>query len=130
MTRFGRLTSALLFALAASCGMSEDDGESSEKSSLTGAAPTTEAACPPSACGPAPGAPVEICADGSTAGPRCQPMRGACGWVITKCPVTGPCEGLDKETCARNAACDWISGGAPTGVGGPAGGCVPRSQDV
>lgn len=45
-------------------------------------------ACPTSACpSPAPASPTQLCSDGSTAGPECQPQsNGACGWVITTCP--------------------------------------------
>ena len=47
--------------------------------------------CDPRACGPALGMPTQICADGTTAGPTCEPStNGKCGWVITSCPTTPP----------------------------------------
>jgi hypothetical protein len=37
------------------------------------------------ACGPAPGMPNWLCADGSTGGPVCEPVNGTCGWQIHQC---------------------------------------------
>lgn len=50
------------------------------------------AACTPKECGPAPGAPNRMCADGSVAGPgACErDTQGKCGWTFRECPDAGP----------------------------------------
>jgi hypothetical protein len=42
-------------------------------------------ACEADACGPAPGAPNEICDDGTVGGPLCLEANGTCEWTIVSC---------------------------------------------
>ena len=56
----------------------------------------TDPVCAPEACGPAPGVPSEICADGSVSGASCErTAAGDCGWVFTSCDDPAVC-GADE----------------------------------
>jgi hypothetical protein len=84
-------------------------------------------------CGPAPGAPNFLCADGSLGGPACERelADGSCGWRINECPdvfcggiAAFPC--ADGFTCVDNPndSCDPNNGGADCG-----GICVPSAGE-
>jgi len=85
--------------------------------------------CPPSAgacttdeCGPAPGIPNWICADGSIGGPACErDATGACGWQILECPEPPPCAWDDCPAPAPGAPNYLCEDGVT--IGGPA--CAP-----
>lgn len=87
--------------------------------------------CTPEECGPAPGAPSVLCADGSSAGPECQNTGdGMCGWVITSCPEPGPdrsCGAMAGETCAATEYCDFDERDI-CGAADAQGVCKPRPQ--
>jgi hypothetical protein len=74
------------------------------------AGPPDPPTCGPGSCVPGIGAPSHKCTDGSTAGPVCKPVDGACAWVITECPRFA----CGDTTCADGQACkrDLIEGGA------------------
>ena len=68
--------------------------------------------CEPEDCGPAPGAPAIVCADGSIGGNtgRCLPQAdGTCGWEFRECPDTVSCGGLRAEPvdCGEGRYCAW-----------------------
>lgn len=58
-------------------------------------------ACP----GPAPGAPSQLCWDGSTAGPTCVDSGGKCGWKITSCPPVPPELACGANVCKKGQTC-------------------------
>ena len=97
--------------------------------------------CDPAKCGPQPGQPNRICADGTTAGPtgRCllDATTGNCGWEVTSCPSDcyGVCVPNIQTGCKADTDCPtgqmcqvtcggWgcISGGTTTTGGGSTGG--------
>jgi hypothetical protein len=88
-----------------------------------------EGECDPAACGPAPGVPNEICADGTIAGPtgKCLDIDGmTCGWEILSCGG-GPAAGCDVNACGPapgmpNEIC------ADGTIGGPV--CQPDANGV
>ena len=60
-------------------------------------------ACTAADCGPAPGMPNFVCADGSMGGPACtRDAEGTCGWVIAECPEG--CYGDDG--CPEGSVCN------------------------
>lgn len=90
-----------------SCGCSED-----------GRVPCTKKACVtdcsgPKACsGPAPGAPTILCADGTTAGPKCADIGGTCGWTFTECSCQGAPGHKAGDTWQQDCStCDCDSAG-------------------
>jgi hypothetical protein len=58
--------------------------------------------CTPDECGPDPGAPSMVCADGTVAGPMCErnTATGVCGWIVTSCPED-PCDPATGMTCVE-----------------------------
>jgi len=72
-------------------------------------------ACEPSECGPAPGMPSQLCADGvTTSGPgACERgADGACGYAIRECPTAAApraCGGMvaAQNACPANEFCDY-----------------------
>lgn len=59
--------------------------------------------CGPESCGPAPGVPSQTCADGSMAGPSCEPAAdGTCAWTVRECEDVS-CTG-DARLCADGSA--------------------------
>lgn len=67
--------------------------------------------CAPTACGPIPPFPCELCADGSCAAPICGPVSGyTCGWTLV-CS-SGPLDGGSYETSPGDAISPpdvWVS---------------------
>ena len=90
-------------------------------------------ACTLEECGPAPGAPSALCADGSTGGPACERelADGSCGWIFRECPKVF-CGGFAGVACPSGFACvddpsdscDPAAGGADCG-----GMCVPAAGE-
>jgi hypothetical protein len=62
---------------------------------------SAKGACP----GPAPGAPSQICWDGTTAGPACVASGGKCGWQITSCPPVPPELECGANICKKGQTC-------------------------
>ena len=114
MTRAWKSLLCLSVLLLMSCG---DDGDDSGPDGN----PLTE--CSTEECGPAPGAPNELCFDGSTAGPVCgADDQGQCGWTVVSCPEH-PCNLLecDDETHCKLVQVQCVTTPCP-----PQPECVPN----
>ena len=101
------------------------------------AATDARAACDVAKCGPRPGLPNRICADGTTAGPtdRClMNADGSCGWEVRECPPEPGCYGICvpniQRGCRADADCpsSQVCEIACTGWGCSAGG-TPVTND-
>ena len=67
--------------------------------------------CAPEECGPRPGLPNWMCADGETGGPTGRCLRGddgACGWDINDCEPFGQCELPPDPGPCRGALPRWF----------------------
>jgi hypothetical protein len=84
------------------------------------------ATCAPRECGPQPGAPTRMCADGTAAGPVCERTEtGRCAWIFRECP-DGCGDARNPTACLALAACRWLE----PGCGEPrlaVAGCYPRA---
>jgi hypothetical protein len=82
--------------------------------------------CSPQECGPAPGAPNHMCADGTVAGPVCErTSTGRCAWVFRECP-DGCGDARTLTACLAMPACRWLEPGCTEPKLAVAG-CYPRA---
>jgi len=126
MPRFPLFLAA--FVMVAACGgktvelgPDENDGGPSDTGagSDTGGGTTDGGAgrCDPSECGPGPGAPSELCWDGSTSGFTCvRSASGTCGWSYRGCPPAPAC-GSVGGACPSGAYCKFAVCPAPGASG-------------
>jgi hypothetical protein len=77
---------------------------------------------------PAPGAPNQMCPDGSTGGPVCERTSdGRCAWIFRECPDIECSKARTAVACGRLAACRWLEPGC-TEPKLPVAGCYPRAH--
>jgi hypothetical protein len=127
----GLLLSLPLAACGGKVDISDDVPSDSGGISDSGSSADTKPVetCDPSACGPAPGAPAEMCWDGSIGGftGRCiKQSSGVCGWEFRSCPpAPGKC--MKSSDCGKSQYCD-----VPTGMCGSTGMCakLPEGCDL
>ena len=82
--------------------------------------------CSAQECGPAPGAPNFMCADGTVAGPVCErTATGRCAWIFRECP-DGCGDARTPTACLANTACSWLEPGCIEPKLAVAG-CYPKS---
>lgn len=108
-------------------GVTSDTGGSPSDSAPSDGGPidTGPAECTRDSCGPAPGAPAELCWDGSTGGFTGRCVRrpdGGCGWEMRECPPARSC--VSAADCGKDSLFCKVEIGAC----GKVGACAVRPE--